>query len=91
VLQPEPQPQRDLAAILERFVARTHWRPTLTMHVAGALPYTRYNWLKRWMMRRIARRAGGGTDTTRDYEYTDWNELSRFVLSFEQLVAGTGA
>ena len=91
VLQPDPRPQRDLAAILERFVARTRWRPTLTTHVAGALPYTRYNWLKRWMMRRIARRAGGGTDTRRDYEYTDWDELSRFVVAFEQLVAGTGA
>jgi hypothetical protein len=26
----------------------------------------------------------------RDYEYTDWDELSRFVVAFEQLVAGTG-
>lgn len=30
-------------------------------------------------MRPIARRAGGGTDTTRDYEYTDWREVARFA------------
>jgi len=91
VLQADPRPQRDLAAILERFLARTRWQPTLTKQVAGALLYTRYNWLKRWVMRRIARRAGGDTDTRQDYEYTDWNDLSAFAQAFYQLVAGTEA
>jgi menaquinone-dependent protoporphyrinogen oxidase len=87
----DPPTQRDLAAVLERFVTRTRWRPALTTHVAGALPLYSVRLAQRWMMRRIARRAGGGTDTTRDYEYTDWDELSRFVVAFEQLVAGTRA
>ena len=50
--------------------------------VAGALVYSRYNWLTRWMMRRIARKEGGDTDTARDYEYTDWDALRRDVEIF---------
>jgi menaquinone-dependent protoporphyrinogen oxidase len=30
-------------------------------------------------MKRIAKEAGGATDTSRDYEYTDWVGLDRFV------------
>jgi hypothetical protein len=30
-------------------------------------------------MKEIARRAGGPTDTSRDYEFTDWAALDRFV------------
>jgi menaquinone-dependent protoporphyrinogen oxidase len=50
--------------------------------VAGAVLYTQYPWLKKWMMKRIVGKAGGGTDTTRDYEYTDWNDLRRFANEF---------
>jgi menaquinone-dependent protoporphyrinogen oxidase len=53
--------------------------------VAGALPYTRYNWLKRWVMKRIVAKAGGDTDTTRDYEYTNWEELRAFSEEFGRL------
>jgi menaquinone-dependent protoporphyrinogen oxidase len=33
-------------------------------------------------MRLIVARAGGPTDTARDYEYTDWEELIQFVDGF---------
>ena len=88
VLQREPAVQKELDAILERFYARTRWRPALTKIVAGALPYTRYGRLKRWAMRRMARRAGVETDPSRDYEYTDWNEVRAFADAFERLVRG---
>lgn len=50
--------------------------------VAGAVPYTRYGWLKRRIMRRLMARANGDTDTTRDYEYTDWEDLNSFARGF---------
>jgi menaquinone-dependent protoporphyrinogen IX oxidase len=31
-------------------------------------------------MKTISRRAGGPTDTSRDYEFTDWVALDQFVL-----------
>ena len=85
VLEKDPAAHREVARIMNRFLTRHGWRPMITKLVAGALPYTRYGWLKRRMMKRIAAKAGGDTDTTRDFEYTDWNDLRDFARGFEQL------
>jgi menaquinone-dependent protoporphyrinogen oxidase len=69
------------------FLAETGWKPSVTKVVAGALPYTRYNWFIRRVMKRIAAKAGGDTDATRDYEYTDWQDLRGFTEQFGLLVA----
>ena len=87
VLQWQPEVQRELNAIIDRFLMATGWRPTWTKPVAGALVYTKYGWLKRWIMRRIAAKAGGDTDTTRDHEYTDWEDLRTFAKHFAVLAA----
>ncbi|HZX25251.1 MAG TPA: flavodoxin domain-containing protein [Woeseiaceae bacterium] len=47
--------------------------------IAGALRYSKYPLPLRWMMRRIARKAGEDTDTSRDYEYTDWEQVRRYA------------
>jgi len=82
VLQHDSKVQRDLEAIVDRFIAATGWRPAVVKFVAGALPYTRYGWLRRAVMKRIVAKAGGDTDTRRDYEYTDWNDLRQFASDF---------
>lgn len=87
VLQQEPAVQQELRAIVGRLCAATNWQPALIKHVAGALPYTRYNFLKRLIMKRIAAKAGGGTDTSRDYEYTDWKDLEDFAGRFLRMTA----
>ena len=61
--------------IADRFAADAGWQPTLVASVAGCLAYTRYNWFVRFFMRRIARKEGGSTDTTRDHVYTNWQHL----------------
>jgi menaquinone-dependent protoporphyrinogen oxidase len=86
VLQKDPQVDRELDAIAERFFAATGWQPTRVKKVAGALLYTKYGWLKRWIMKRIVSKAGGDTDTSRDYEYTDWEDLRLFAEDFVRLV-----
>ena len=88
VLERNASTQRELKAIIDRFLARTGWRPTVTKVVAGALLYTQYNWITRWIMKRIVRKAGGDTDTGRDYEYTDWADLRSFAEEFRHRVAG---
>jgi menaquinone-dependent protoporphyrinogen oxidase len=82
VLQKTPAVDRELGHILERFVEATGWRPPETKVVAGALPYSKYGWLKRRIMRSIVAKAHGDTDTSRDYEYTDWDDLAAFVRRF---------
>ena len=91
VLSESPEAQREIREILERFFAAAGWRPEVVKVVAGALPYTRYGWLKRWMLRRIVRRQGGDTDWTRDFEYTDWDDLRAFAHVFHELVYGPRA
>ena len=86
VLQQEPKVRQELSAIIDRFLRRTGWHPTMTKPVAGALLYTRYNPFMRWFMKRIVQKGGGDTDTTRDYEYTDWNDLRAFADQFGALV-----
>lgn len=80
------QVQHDLQRIIDRFLADQDWQPTIVKKVPGALLYSRYNWLVRIVMRRIAAKAGGGTDVTRDYEYTDWDDLRVFAKEFHALV-----
>jgi menaquinone-dependent protoporphyrinogen oxidase len=78
--------------IVERFVDKTGWRPRRIELIAGALLYTRYNFLVRFVMRRIAAKEGGDTDTSRDYEYTDWGAVERFAHELAQeCSAGAGA
>jgi menaquinone-dependent protoporphyrinogen oxidase len=89
VLQDDAKVQRELQAILERFVQATGWRPTVAKFVAGALPYTHYGWLRRLVMRRMVAKAGGDTDTSRDFEYTDWNDLRHFTTDFGQRVSSS--
>jgi menaquinone-dependent protoporphyrinogen oxidase len=66
----------------DAFLHETGWFPSMVRLTAGALMYTRYGFVTRWFMRRIARRAGGDTDTSRDYEYTDWAKLRADVEAF---------
>jgi menaquinone-dependent protoporphyrinogen oxidase len=62
--------------------------------VAGAILYTKYNFLLRFVMKQIAKKAGASTETSQDYEYTDWVALDRFVeelaTEFSRTAAATG-
>jgi menaquinone-dependent protoporphyrinogen oxidase len=82
ILKPTPEVIRDLSAIMGRFFDATGWTPSETKSVAGALPYTKYGWFKRRVMRRIVAKAKGDIDITRDYEYTDWDDLQAFTQHF---------
>jgi menaquinone-dependent protoporphyrinogen oxidase len=68
--------------LADAFCRSAGWQPMMIESIAGAVCYTRYNWLVRWMMKRISAREGGSTDTTRDHEYTDWSQVERFAVGF---------
>lgn len=87
VLQHDPKVTAELDAIVHRFVDPLGWQPTVIKPVAGALRYTKYNLLTRWIMKRLVAKAGGDTDTSRDYNYTDWNDVKAFAAEFGQRVA----
>ena len=65
--------------IMNQFLDRAGWAPEERASFAGAIPYTRYPLLLRWVMKWISWRNGGSTDTSRDHEYTDWDEVDAFA------------
>lgn len=70
----------DPEGYLEKLFARTQWRPRAAIAIAGGLPYRRYGFVLRFVMKQINRRHGGdATDTRRDHEYTDWSAVGRFA------------
>jgi len=83
---------RDNRTALNRYVAKfcrqTRWRPGRVRHVGGAIRYTQYDFFRRWAMLLFALRRGASTDITRDHEFTDWNDVGRFVDSFAAWRAG---
>jgi menaquinone-dependent protoporphyrinogen oxidase len=77
-----PEQQAHAAAgvkeVVDRFLADTGLHPSRVVPVAGALKYREYGWLVRFVMKRISKVEGAPTDTSRDYEMTDWVALDRF-------------
>ena len=61
-----------------RFLRRARWKPDLIAVFAGALAYSKYGLLKRLVVRGFAAIAGHDTDTSKDYDYTDWKAVERF-------------
>ncbi|MDJ0517666.1 MAG: flavodoxin domain-containing protein [Trichodesmium sp. MO_231.B1] len=46
--------------------------------IAGALMYSKYSFPLKWIMKDIAQKAGEGTDISKDYEYTDWQQVAQY-------------
>jgi menaquinone-dependent protoporphyrinogen oxidase len=79
-LEKREQAKADVMWMIEAFSTETGWKPQRCLPVAGAVAYTRYNFLVRLLMKQIARKAGASTDTSRDWEFTDWPAVDRFVV-----------
>jgi len=73
----------------KRFIETSQWHPILAETFAGAVKYTQYNIITRFIMKRITRREGGSTDTSRDHEYTDWDTVARFTNRFLEKILVT--
>jgi menaquinone-dependent protoporphyrinogen oxidase len=86
IVQGTPRVLADLEAIVRRFVAHTGWQPQRVEFVAGAIPYSRYGLIKRWVMQYMSRQAGVRTTPSQDYEYTDWEALRRFAVTFAEAI-----
>ncbi|WP_423746660.1 flavodoxin domain-containing protein [Haladaptatus sp. SPP-AMP-3] len=74
------------ADYVEKLEGTTGWHPDRVGLFAGALKYTQYDFKMRWLFKLAALAFGLGTDTSRDYEYTDWDDVERFATSFGEFV-----
>lgn len=80
-------PRPKLAAAqryMDKFLRQTGWQPQLSASFAGAVKYSVYGPIKRRVMIVFVGLGGGETDTTRDYEYTDWAAVERFADAYAE-------
>jgi len=84
-----PDEEHTVAAqrLVHELLDHTGYEPDAVGLFAGALVYTQYGWLKRHVMRAIAKHEGGDLDTSRDYEYTDWNAVDLFAADVHEIAA----
>jgi menaquinone-dependent protoporphyrinogen oxidase len=78
----KPAARREVAKCFGRFIAETGFTPRRLQPLRGALYYTRYGLVTKLAMLLISKMMGGDTDTSRDYEYTDWAQVEAFAREF---------
>lgn len=77
-------------AMVDKFVRETGWQPRQVEYIAGALVYTQYNFFIRRIMKHIVKEHGhADLDTSRDYEYTDWEAVEQFAREFAAKVVAS--
>jgi len=79
----------DVESVLAKFRNDTGWNPRQVKPVAGALLYSQYNFFLRFIMKRIARKSGAPTDSSRDYDFTRWADIEHFATQFAAQVRAT--
>jgi menaquinone-dependent protoporphyrinogen oxidase len=70
---------------VRKFLLWTPWKPAMCGVFAGALRYPRYRWVDKVMIQLIMRMTGGETDTSKEVEYTDWEQVKKFAEDFGKL------
>ena len=83
---PDERGRADARRCAEQFLRATHWRPAMTELIGGAMAYTKYGPLLRWVMKQIAKRNGRPTDTSLDHEMTDWAQVAHFADRFTAML-----
>ena len=88
---PHESERAEARRCVETFLQQTRWRPAITELIGGAMAYTKYGAILRWIMKQIARRSGAPTDTSRDHELTDWMQVWNFAARFEARLGGSAS
>ena len=78
-------------AYIDQTLEETGWKPQLTRTFAGALQYREYDVFTRLLIKLMMRRGGHPTDTSRDHDFTDWDDVERFGAECAALVAVTAS
>lgn len=86
---PDDEHTAQARAMVDELLADSGFDPDAVAMFAGALAYTRYGWVKRQLMKHISGKEGGDTDTSRDYEYTDWEAVEQFASDVYDVVAAS--
>jgi len=65
------------AKMIRDFTEETGWTPARSEPIAGALKYREYDAFTRLFMKLLMKHSDKPFDTSKDYDYTDWEALDR--------------
>jgi menaquinone-dependent protoporphyrinogen oxidase len=85
-----PDDQAEARGYIDFFVHETGWHPTVARGFAGEVAYRKYNPILRYVMKRISRKIGRPTDTSRDHDLTDWGAVNAFAEELAGTLAAPG-
>ena len=85
----DEEARQETRAMVDKFVRETGWQPSRVEAIAGALVYSQYNIFIRQIMKLISRHQRGPTDTSQDYDYTDWEAVAKFAREFADSLEST--
>jgi menaquinone-dependent protoporphyrinogen oxidase len=78
-------------AYLDGLLEETGWEPALARSFAGALQYLEYDFATRLVMRLLMKHRNHPTDVTRDFDYTDWDDVDAFARECAAMASGVAA
>jgi menaquinone-dependent protoporphyrinogen oxidase len=77
-----PEERAELDPYVAKFLNKAGWTPEKIGRFGGALAYTKYGWFTRFIMQRIGSAKGAPSDTSKDWELTDWELVKNFGTEF---------
>ncbi len=83
-----PEDKAQVEQYVEDYMDACGWQPDQIGVFAGALLYTQYGLIKRYLMKSISKQMQGDSDVSQDYEYTDWESVDDFAEIFMTSVVG---
>ena len=69
---------------VKKFLNKTNWKPNKLGVFAGKVDYPNYNFLNKQIIRFIMFVTKGPTDTTRTYEFTNWDKVKKFAIEINE-------
>lgn len=90
--RPSPRSQAEVQHSIDRFIQTTGWTPQRRAAFAGAITWSRYGLGTKLMLLLLLKMLKSPeTDTSRDYELTDWAAVKQFAEEFEASLKGKSA
>ncbi|MBH00838.1 MAG: menaquinone-dependent protoporphyrinogen IX dehydrogenase [Candidatus Pelagibacter sp.] len=69
---------------VQKFLNKTKWKPSNISVFAGKVDYPKYNILNKYVIRFIMLITRGPTDTTKTYEFTNWDNVKNFAKEINE-------
>ena len=75
----------DTNPYVSKFLRLSSWQPNKIGVFAGKIDYPKYRFFDKHIIKFIMYITGGPTDTSKSYEFTDWDAVKKFTEDFDLL------